>query len=132
MIGLDTNVLVRYLTQDDPDQAARATRMIEQELTADAPGFIGLVVLVETAWVLQRLYRASPEEIRETVTDLLGSSAIVVENRDVVARALAISKQNGCGFADAIITASALHAGCEKVLSLDRGTVRAGMTRVEP
>jgi hypothetical protein len=64
MIGLDTNVLVRYLTQDDPDQAARATRVVEQELTADTPGFIGLVVLVETAWVLQRLYRASAEEIQ--------------------------------------------------------------------
>ena len=87
MIGLDANVLVRYLTQDHPDQAARATRVVEQELAEDAPGFIGLVVLVELAWVLQRLYRASPEEIRETATDLLGSRAIVVENRDVVARA---------------------------------------------
>ena len=131
MIGLDTNVLVRYLAQDDPDQAARATRVVEQELTENAPGFIGLVVLVETVWVLQRLYRASAEEIRETVTDLLGSRTIVVENRDVVARALAISKQNSCGFADAIISASALNAGCDKVVSFDRGAVRAGMTLVE-
>lgn len=131
MIGLDTNVLVRYLTQDDPDQAARATRVVEQELTEDAPGFIGLVVLVETAWVLQRLYRASAEEIRETVADLLGSRAIVVENRDVVARALALSKQNCCGFADAIIAASAFNAGCDKVSSFNRGAVHAGMTLVE-
>jgi predicted nucleic-acid-binding protein len=119
MIGLDTNVLVRYLTQDDPDQAARATRVVEQELTEDAPGFIGLVVLIETAWVLQRLYRASAEEIRET------------ENRDVVARALALSKQNSCGFADAIIAASAFNAGCDQVISFDRRAVHAGMTVVE-
>jgi predicted nucleic-acid-binding protein len=131
MIGLDTNVLVRYLTQDDPDQAALATRVVEKELTEDAPGFIGLVVLVETAWVLQRLYRASAEEIRETVTDLLGSRAIVVENRDVVARALALAKQNSCGFADAIIAASAFNAGCDKVFSFDRWAVHAGMTLVE-
>jgi predicted nucleic-acid-binding protein len=131
MIGLDTNVLVRYLTQDDPDQAAFATRIFETELTEDAPGFIGLVVLVETAWVLQRLYRASAEEIRETVIDLLGSRAIVVENRDVVTRAIALSRQNSCGFADAIIAASAFDAGCEKVISFDRGAVRAGMTLVE-
>ena len=131
MIGLDTNVLVRYLTQDDPDQTARATRVVEQELTESAPGFIGLVVLVETVWVLQRLYRASTEEIRETVTDLLASRTIVVENRGVVARALAISKQNSCGFPDAIISASALNAGCDKVVSFDRGVVRAGMTLVE-
>jgi predicted nucleic-acid-binding protein len=131
MIGLDTNVLVRYLTQDDPDQAALATRIVEKELTEDAPGFIGLVVLVETAWVLQRLYRASAEEIRETMIDLLGSRAIVVENRDVVTRAIALSKQNSCGFADAIIAASAFDAGCEKVISFDRGAVHAGMTLVE-
>ena len=131
MIGLDTNVLVRYLAQDDPAQAARATRVVEQELTENAPGFIGLIVLVETVWVLQRLYRASAEEIRETVIDLLGSRTIGVENRDVVARALAISKQNACGFADAIISASALNAGCGKVISFDRGAVRAGMTPVE-
>ena len=131
MIGLDTNVLVRYLTQDDPDQAALATRIVEKELTEDAPGFIGLVVLVETAWVLQRLYRASAEEIRETMIDLLGSRSIVVENRDVVTRAIALSKQNSCGFADAVIAASAFDAGCEKVISFDRGAVRGGMTLVQ-
>ena len=131
MIGLDTNVLVRYLTQDDPDQAARSTRVVERELTEDTPGFIGLVVLVETVWVLQRLYRASAEEIRETVTDLLGSRTIVVENRDVVTRALALSRQNSCGLADAIIAASASNAGCDKVISFDRGAVHAGMSLVE-
>lgn len=131
MIGLDTNVLVRYLAQDDPDQAARATRIVEQELTEDAPGFIGLIVLVETVWVLQRLYRAGAEEIRETVADLLGSRSIVIENRGVVASALAISTKSSCGFADAIIAASALNAGCDKILSFDRRAVRAGMTLVE-
>lgn len=131
MIGLDTNVLIRYLTQDDPDQAARATRVVEQELKVDSPGFIGLVVLAETAWVLQRLYSATFDEIHETVTDLLGSRTIVVENRDVVARALALSKQSSCGFADAIIAASALTASCDKVVTFDRGAVRAGMTLVD-
>jgi predicted nucleic-acid-binding protein len=55
----------------------------------------------------------------------------VVENRDVVARALAISKQNGCGFADAVVAASAFNAGCDRIISFDRGAVRAGMTLVE-
>lgn len=131
MIGLDTNVLVRYLTQDDPGQASLATRILEQEVTEDLPGFVGLVVLVETVWVLQRLYRAKPEEIHEMVADLLGSRAIMMENREVVARALAISGQNACGFADAIIVGSALSAGCERVLSFDRGAVRAGMTLID-
>jgi len=131
LIGLDTNVLVRYLTQDDPDQAAQATRILEEELTDDDPGFIGLVVLVETIWVLRRLYKASPEEIRETVNDLLGSRRILVENRHVVARAVATSAKNASDFADSIIAASALDVGCRKIVSFDRGAVRAGMTLVE-
>jgi predicted nucleic-acid-binding protein len=131
MIGLDTNVLVRYLAQDDPDQAARATRIVEQELTESSPGFIGLVVLIETTWVLQRLYRASRDEIRATVNDVLGSRTIVVENRDVVARALATCETHACDFADAVIAASAVNAGCAKTLSFDRGAVHAGMTLVE-
>ncbi len=131
MIGLDTNVLVRYLTQDDPDQAAQATRILEEELTGDDPGFIGLVVLVETIWVLRRLYKASPEEIRETVNDLLGSRSILIENRHVVARAVATSEKNASDFADSIIAASALDVGCRKIVSFDRGAVRAGMTLVE-
>ena len=131
MIGLDTNVLVRYLTQDDPDQAAQATRILEEELTGDDQGFIGLVVLVETIWVLRRLYKASPEEIRETVNDLLGSRSILIENRHVVARAVATSEKNASDFADSIIAASALDVGCRKIVSFDRGAVRAGMTLVE-
>jgi predicted nucleic-acid-binding protein len=131
VIGLDTNILVRYLTQDDPEQAAQAARILEEELTDDDPGFIGLVVLVETIWVLRRLYKASPEEIRETVNDLLGSRSILVENRHVVARAVATSEKNASDFADSIIAASALDVGCRKIVSFDRGAVRAGMTLVE-
>ncbi len=131
MIGLDTNILVRYLTQDDPQQAPQATRIFEETLTDDNPGFIGLVVLVETIWVLRRLYQASAEELRQTVSDLLGSRTIVVESRDAVAQAVARAENNGVDFADAIIVASALDAGCREVLSFDRGAVRAGMTLVE-
>jgi len=130
MIGLDTNVLVRYLTQDDVDQATRATRLIEDELSENIPGFIGTIVLIETVWVLQRSYGATAMEIRQTVTDLLNSRSIVVENRDVVARALTICEENDCGFADAVIAAAALVAGCSKTVTLDRGAVRAGMTLI--
>jgi predicted nucleic-acid-binding protein len=131
MIGLDTNVLVRYLTQDDPKQSARATRVLEKEVSESVPGFIGVVVLVETVWVLQRLYSASAEEIRATVADLLSSRSIVVENREVVARALTIAGEISCGFADAIIAAAALTAGCSKTVTFDRGAARAGMTLIE-
>ena len=131
MIGLDTNVLVRYLTQDDAEQAALATAVIENELSATRPGFISLVVLVECIWVLGRLYRATAAEIHDIVEGFLGSSSVVVENRGVVVRALATARQNGASLPDAVIAASAFSAGCDKVLTFDRGAMTAGMTLLD-
>jgi len=130
VIGLDTNVLVRYLAQDDPEQAARATHVIEKDISETVLGFIGTVVLVETIWVLQRLYGANAEEIHATVADLLSSRNLIVENRDVVARAVAIAEESSCSFADAIIAAAAATAGCTSTLTFDRGAVKAGMTLI--
>jgi len=127
MIGLDTNVLVRYLTQDDKAQAKRATKLIEQQISEEAPGFIGIVVLAEAVWVLQRLYSASFQEVLQTVRDLLASRNIVIEDRNVVARAVAVSERSGAGFPDALIAMSAASAGCDEVVTFDRGAVRAGM-----
>lgn len=127
MVGLDTNVLVRYLTQDDPAQAARATRLIERQLSETNPGYVGVVVLAETGWVLQRLYRATPNELHGAIADLLDARQLVVENRAAVARALAAYKAGGVDFADALIAQCAKAAGCDKVVSFDRGAVSAGM-----
>ena len=71
MIGLDTNVLVRYLAQDDPEQSARATALIEQGLTVAEPGCIGIIAMVETVWVLDRAYRMGEAEIAAVVERLL-------------------------------------------------------------
>lgn len=127
MIGLDTNVLVRYLTQDDPAQSALATRLIESKLSAAEPGYIGLVVLVETAWVLQSLYRATAAELRATIGDLLDSRQLVVEQRAVVAQALATSASSNTEFPDALIAECAMAAGCKKTMTFDRLAVRSGM-----
>ncbi len=126
MIGLDSNVLVRYLAQDDATQAARASRLIERELTERTPGFISLVVLVETCWVLKRLYGITPAEILETVRDLLDARQIVIENRSAVMRALARLKSDD--IADALIAEIAHQAGCSRVVTFDRNATRSGMT----
>jgi predicted nucleic-acid-binding protein len=63
MIGLDTNILIRYITQDDPVQATIATEMLERRLTAKNPGFVSVVAMVETVWVLDRAYGLTPQEI---------------------------------------------------------------------
>jgi predicted nucleic-acid-binding protein len=127
MIGLDTNVLVRYLAQDDPGQAAKATRLIERGLSESKPGWVGLVVLVETCWVLQALYHATPEELRDTVADLLDARQLVIENRGAVTQALVACAAGGADFADALIAQCARVAGCDRVVSFDRRAVRAGM-----
>ena len=79
MIGLDTNVLVRYLAQDDPEQSARATALIEQGLTVADPGYIGIVAMVETVWVLDRAYRMGGTEIAAVVERLLQADTLLVE-----------------------------------------------------
>ena len=128
MTGIDSNVLVRYLAQDDPLQSARATRLIEQELNERAPGYIGLVALVEVCWVLKRLYRATPAELHDTVRDLLDARQLVVEQRAVVNAALARWGGDGGDFADALVFECARAGGCERVVTFDKAAAKVGMT----
>lgn len=131
MIGLDTNVLVRYLAQDDPAQTPRATELIES-LTAEAPGFISQVVLVETVWVLESCYAADAARIAEVVETLLHVETLVVDEADIAWRGLRQFKQAGGDFADALVAALARRAGCETVYSFDRGAAkRSGMTLLQ-
>lgn len=127
MLGLDTNVLVRYVAQDDAKQAAIATRLIERELSAAQPGFISLIVLVELCWVLKRLYAATEAELLATVDDLLASAQFHVERRTVVQAAsqrMATAK-NKAGFTDMLVAQIAQAEGCLHTLSFDKGAVRA-------
>lgn len=135
MIGLDTNVLVRYLAQDDKTQAASATRVIETQLSERSPGFISLVVLVELCWVLQRLYGATTSDLVETVADLLATPQFKIQGREAVrdaVQAMRRGKTGKAGFADFLISRIALRDGCRTVVSFDRAAIRAaGMTAVE-
>lgn len=128
MIGIDANVLVRYLAQDDPAQSARATRLIESELSERQPGFIGVIVLVETCWVLKRLYGASVSELRDTVRDLLDARQLVVEQREAVAHALVRLGEVPGDLADALILGAAEAAGCERTVTFDKTAAKLGMS----
>lgn len=131
MIGLDTNVLVRYLAQDDPKQAAAATRLFAS-LSAASPGFVSQVVLVETVWVLQSRYAVGAADMGQVVETLLRTDAIRVERAEVAWRALRRFRQGKGDFPDALVTELAHAAGCEQVVSFDRGAVkRSGMTLLE-
>ena len=89
MIGLDTNVLVRYIMQDDPRQSAKATRLIES-LEADRPGFIGMVSIVELYWVLTSCYDLTNDQVLQALDLLLRTRQIVVDRADQVLRALKV------------------------------------------
>ena len=134
MIGLDTNVLVRYLAQDDPAQSAKATQLIEGELNERQPGFISLIVIVETCWVLKRLYGATPAELRETMNDLVDARQLSVERRPLVSRALVrLAKLAGSAaatadIADALIAEIAADAGCDRTMTFDKAATKLGMT----
>ncbi len=130
MIGLDTNVLVRYIMQDDAKQSAKATALIES-LTPDQPGFISLVTVVELYWVLTSCYQLSNEQVRLALDALLRTRQLVVDRADQVLQALRIWHKGKADFADCLIASAAASAGCERVMTFDQGAVKhAGMTLV--
>src|SRR6202790_4800950 len=103
MIGLDTNILVRFLTQDDPIQSPKATEIIERRLTEENPGFVSIVAMVETVWVLDRAYRLAVNEIAAAVERMLQTDVLVVENEQEVFRAMIALKGGRGSFAVAIM-----------------------------
>jgi predicted nucleic-acid-binding protein len=119
MIGLDTNVIVRFLVQDDPDQSAAATRLIAS-LTEAEPGFICREALVEVVWVLERAYGLGRADIARALDGLLEAQELVVEDADRVARAADRYRKGGPGFADQMIALAGQGAGCRHTATFDR------------
>jgi predicted nucleic-acid-binding protein len=79
MIGLDTNILVRYLTQDDPLQSTKATEILERRLTEETPGFVSIVAMVEIVWVLDRAYGLPAHKVAAAVERMLQTDVLVIE-----------------------------------------------------
>ena len=124
MIGIDTNVLVRYLAQDDKVQSPRATRIIEQLLTEDRPGFISLVTIAETAWVLDKIYDMTDLEIAGAIERILQADTLQVQNEQGVFKAMIALKTGVASFSDALIGAVGSWAGCSSTLTFDRKAAR--------
>ena len=124
MIGLDTNILVRYLAQDEPVQSAKATEIIERRFTEENPGFVSVVTMVETVWVLDRSYGLGSDAIAATIERTLQIDAIVVENEQEIFTAMIALKQGKGSFADAIILALGARAGCSYTLTFDQKASR--------
>lgn len=132
MIALDTNVVVRFLTQDDPVQSAWAKALFAH-LSEAEPGFLCREVVVELVWVLERAYGLPRHDIAATLDGLLAARELVVEAPDRTGLAVERYRQGGAGFSDHMIALAARDAGCSATLSFDRKAVlHAGMTRVSP
>ncbi|GAA3554085.1 type II toxin-antitoxin system VapC family toxin [Microlunatus spumicola] len=123
MIGLDTNVLVRYVVVDDPVQVPLARELMESLTPAD-PAFVSLVTLVELTWVLRQGYRLSAADVRRVVGSLLSAKELVVERADLVARALTESAAAGTDVADALVAGLGRTAGCAETVTFDRRAAR--------
>lgn len=123
MIGLDTNILVRYFAQDDPVQSAVATDVMESWLTQHEPGFISVVAMAETVWVLDRAYRLGKEGIVNAVERMLRAETLVVKSEREVFAAMTALRGHG-EFGDALIGALCAKAGCSRVVTFDQGALR--------
>jgi predicted nucleic-acid-binding protein len=131
MIGLDTNVVVRYLTQDDPAQAATAVKVMDS-LSSDSPGFLSLIVMVELVWVLEAAYRFKKKEVEHVLETLLRSKELVIERAEIVAQALRKFSASRADFADCLIERCGHAAECEHTVTFDRNAAGgAGMRLVE-
>jgi predicted nucleic-acid-binding protein len=127
MIGLDTNVLVRFFVQDDPAQARAATAFFKS-LSSARPGWVGMATILETAWVLKSVHKMGREIIASTLSRLLTLDSLVVEQADVLEEALRRYRSGKADFADCLIAASARATGCSKTVTFDQIAARdAGM-----
>ena len=130
MIGLDTNVLVRYLVGDDAKQSAVA-REVMAGLSQDNPGYLTSVVLAELSWVLARAYKEPRARIADSIEGLLRSNDLTIENRDASFRALALYRAGkSVDFADALIAMVSALAGANETVTFDRKAALEGHMRL--
>jgi predicted nucleic-acid-binding protein len=128
LIGIDTNVLIRYIAQDDPAQTRKATDFIERECSESNPGFVGLVVLVEVVWVAESCYAASREAVAQILRRILSSPHLVVQESESAWQALRLFEQGKADFADCLVERTAAAAGCKRTVTFDKQAAKIGMS----
>lgn len=131
MIGIDTNVLVRYIAQDDPRQSPKATKLIEQVCDSATPGFIGLVVLVELVWVCESCYGAARVEVVEILRRILSIRQLMVQEAEIVWKALRAFEAGTADFSDCLIERMGNAAGCSAMMTFDKAAAAAGMALLQ-
>ncbi len=119
MLGIDTNILVRFLVRDDESQFEKARRLIRRQIVAGRRVFVSQLVLLETEWVLRSRYGLQKSEIIEVVSGLLDANDVQFEDEPAVEEALFVWKDKPVGFADCLIGARNKRQGCSATATFD-------------
>ncbi|NQU05507.1 MAG: type II toxin-antitoxin system VapC family toxin [Calditrichaeota bacterium] len=120
MIALDSNVLLRFLIEDDADQTARAAELIRKTIVGNDVIYVSDIVLCEIVWVLKRLYRKSKPEIIKIIRLILLAEGLVFNSTEAIWKALDAYEHGRGDFADYIIREQARDAGSEVVATFDK------------
>ena len=124
MLGIDTNVLVRFLVRDDEAQFERARRLIKREVSAEEDVFVGLMVLLETESVLRSRYMLQKAEIVEALSGLLAATEVQFEDEPAVEETLFTWKDSAVDFADCLIGVHNHRVGCRATATFDAKAVK--------
>lgn len=119
MIGLDTNILLRIVLQDDAEQSKKVSRFLER-LETEGPGYINCISLMEFAWFLRHRLRVERADVASAIGDLLESHDLIVEDEHLVEEALGLMLDNPIEFADCFIALRNRQAGCDKTVTFDK------------
>lgn len=124
MIGIDTNVLVRFLVRDDESQFRRALGLVRRAAQQGEDVFVSQLVLMETEWVLRSRYGVDRIEFGEVLSELLESADLVIEDESVVEAALDVWRNSSAEFADCLIGMRNLALGCRTTATFDQRAMR--------
>ncbi len=127
MIGLDTNVLVRYIVHDDARQTPKAVDLIENGCNENSPGFIAIVVLAELVWVLEDCYDVAKSDIVAVLERILRAKQLVVEDADTAWKAVRLFASGQADLADCLIDRIAAAHACQYTATFDKAAAKAGM-----
>lgn len=122
MKGLDTNLLVRYLTRDDDDQYQKAKAYLEAHCTQNNPCLVNNIVLCELVWVLQSVYKQERSAIISVLEKLLRTKQLSFFDKDAARAALRDFKKSKADFSDCLIGRLNTQAGCNETASFDQAT----------
>ena len=132
MIAADTNLFVRWLTNDDRPQAEAAARLFRAAEKTNDPIWVADIVIAELVWVLQKVFRLRPPQVAEMVEPIIAAPMLSIENRDRLMRAMELFSAHGVDFIDCYIAAAAIEKGLKGVASFDKDFDKLPVGRIEP